>query len=128
MNIGLDSMRKYGVTYCLIMASLVKKIIKGKRYYYAVESKRVNGKPRIVNQIYLGTVETILKKIESSERPIEVEAKEFGTVAALWQQAQELGLAEIIDDIVPQKSHQKSLLAPSIVPFAPKAKTASATG
>lgn len=106
-NIVLDNMVEKLVSYCLIMASLIKKTIKGKRYYYAVESKRIDGKPRIVNQIYLGTVETILKKIESSERPIEVEAKEFGTVAALWQQAQELRLVEIIDDIVPQKSHRQ---------------------
>jgi transposase len=107
MNIFVDSIPRYVVLYSLIMASLVKKIIKGNRYYYAVESKRVNGKPRIVKQIYLGTVETILNKINSSEKPIEVEAKEFGTVATLWQQAQELGLIEIIDDIIPQKSHRE---------------------
>jgi transposase len=88
------------------MASLIKKTIKGNNYYYAVESKRVNGKPRIVKQVYLGTVETILRKIHSSEKPIEVEAKEFGTVAALMQQAQELGLIELIDEVVPQKSHR----------------------
>lgn len=107
MMIFVDNMLRCDVMYNLIMASLVKKIINGNRYYYAVESKRVNGKPRIVNQIYLGTVETILKKIQSSEKPTEVEAKDFGAVAALWQQAQELGLIEIIDDIVPQKSHRE---------------------
>jgi len=89
------------------MASLIKKYIKGKPYYYAVESKRVNGKPRIVNQIYLGTVETILHKIQSTQKPVEVQAKGFGTVAALWQQAQELDLINIIDEIVPQKSHRQ---------------------
>lgn len=39
------------------MASIIKKIKKGRPYYYAVESKRVEGKPRIVWQKYLGTVE-----------------------------------------------------------------------
>jgi hypothetical protein len=41
------------------MASLVKKIVKGHAYYYLVESGRVNGKPRIVRQQYLGTLENI---------------------------------------------------------------------
>ena len=39
------------------MASLVKKMVKGHAYYYLVESGRVNGKPRIVRQQYLGTLE-----------------------------------------------------------------------
>ncbi len=95
------------IVYFLIMASLVKKVMKGKKYYYAVESKRVDGKPRIVNQVYLGTADTILKKIQAAEEPIEVETKEFGASAALWQQVQELGLTEIIDNIIPQKSHRQ---------------------
>lgn len=31
-----------------IMASITKKIKEGRPYYYAVESKRIDGKPRIV--------------------------------------------------------------------------------
>ena len=42
------------------MAYLKIKKIKGKNYYYAVESQRVNGKPRTVNQIYLGPVEQLI--------------------------------------------------------------------
>lgn len=34
------------------MASLCKKVIKGKPYYYAVVSKRINGKPKIFHQTY----------------------------------------------------------------------------
>ena len=106
-NFSLDKVLASVVMYYLTMASLVKKHIKRKPYYYAVESKRVNGKPRIVNQTYLGSVETILKKIHSSEKAIEVEVKQFGTVVSLWQQAQELELVKIIDTIVPQKSHRE---------------------
>jgi hypothetical protein len=43
------------------MTSIISKIKKGKKYYYAVDSARVNGKSRIVKQIYLGTVESILE-------------------------------------------------------------------
>ena len=39
------------------MASLVAKKKGNKLYYYVVESARVEGKPRIVHQAYLGTAE-----------------------------------------------------------------------
>jgi len=45
------------------MPSIIKKKIKGNIYYYYAESKRVNGKPRYVNQKYLGKAETLLEKI-----------------------------------------------------------------
>ena len=51
----------------LNMASIICKK-RGKRsYYYYVESARINGKPRITNQKYLGTAETILEKMALSK-------------------------------------------------------------
>jgi len=47
------------------MASIVKKRIGGRFYYYIVETKRVKGQPRIVKQVYLGTPDNILKRLES---------------------------------------------------------------
>jgi hypothetical protein len=44
------------------MATLLKKIIKGRTYYYAVESARVNGKPRLVKQVYLGSLEAMIDR------------------------------------------------------------------
>ena len=41
------------------MASLSHKMIKGHKYYYARVCKRVNGKPKIVETHYLGTVDKI---------------------------------------------------------------------
>ena len=51
------------------MPSIIKKTKKGKAYYYAVQSKRVNGKPRIVGQKYLGSVEAIVKRMEETAAP-----------------------------------------------------------
>jgi len=51
------------------MASIIKKNIKGKIYYYYVESKRVDGKPRIVNQKYLGSAEAVLEKLAAATTP-----------------------------------------------------------
>jgi hypothetical protein len=57
----------------VVMPALIKKIKNGKAYYYIVQSARVNGKPRIVWQKYLGSVATILERYEktSREKPCE---------------------------------------------------------
>jgi hypothetical protein len=39
--------------------SLIKKKKANTIYYYVVESARVDGKPRIVHQTYLGTAERV---------------------------------------------------------------------
>jgi hypothetical protein len=45
------------------MASIIKKTIRGRTYYYARECKRVNGKPKIVWQKYLGRLEDIITAV-----------------------------------------------------------------
>ena len=87
------------------MATVIKKIKKGRPYYYAVESKRVEGKPRIVWQKYLGTVEAIVRRAEQTQppRPRETIIFEAGGVAALLRIAQRLGLLELINSIVKKR-------------------------
>jgi hypothetical protein len=43
------------------MAHIIKKMKNGRPYYYVRETARVDGKPRVVTQIYLGTIERILE-------------------------------------------------------------------
>ena len=45
------------------MASLTKKKINGRTYYYARECKRINSKPKIVWQKYLGRLEDIVTAV-----------------------------------------------------------------
>ncbi|MGC9337976.1 MAG: IS1634 family transposase [Candidatus Cloacimonadia bacterium] len=87
------------------MASLIKKIKKGHSYYYAVESARVNGKPRIVWQKYLGTLDSIVKQHEKSRpaAPKEAVLFEAGAVAALLRITQRLGVLEVVNKIVPKR-------------------------
>lgn len=93
------------------MAAIIKKIKKGKPYYYAVESGRVDGKPRITWQKYLGTVEGIIKMAEGAEpeSPREVDIFELGGTAALLGIAQRLGLEELIDEVVPKREQGPSV-------------------
>jgi len=87
------------------MASIIKKMKKGRPYYYAVESGRVNGEPRIVWQKYLGTVEGMVRRAErvSPPQPREAVIFEAGGVAAMLCIAQRLGLLELINAVTPKR-------------------------
>lgn len=93
------------------MASIIKKKKKGRWYYYAAESGRVNGKPRIVWQKYLGTVDAIVKRAEGAAPPKPKEAVIFeaGGVAALLRIAQRLGVIELIDEAAPKRDQGPSV-------------------
>ena len=56
------------------MASLVAKKKANKLYYYVVESARVDGKPRIVHQTYLGTAEKVAALVRDRTAPVPLEA------------------------------------------------------
>ncbi|MDR2815792.1 MAG: IS1634 family transposase [Proteiniphilum sp.] len=84
------------------MPTLTKRKNKGHYYYYLVESARVNGKPRIVSQKYLGTAENIAKSVEFMSKggipePEFSKVYEFGAVSALFDLAERLGIGEIIE-------------------------------
>lgn len=84
---------------------LTKKRVRGHIYWYLVESRRVDGKPRIVWQRYLGKADDLAARLVSSPTPGDVVVAEFGAIAALLAIANRLGLEEIIDTVVP-KRHQ----------------------
>jgi len=83
------------------MAHIHKKMKKGRPYYYVRETARVDGKPKVVNQIYLGTVERIRdlamgKGFECKKLAVQ----EFG---ALWLANlidDEVGLVNLIDSVI----------------------------
>jgi transposase len=84
------------------MAYLVGKKQKGKTYYYLTESARVNGKPRIVSQHYLGSAEEIAQRLSESGpgEPDRSRHLAFGDVAAVWGVLDRLGVVEMIDEVV----------------------------
>jgi len=87
------------------MASLTKKIIRGKPYYYLRESRRVNGKPKIVSTIYLGPPQRLLDRLLRPE-PATVALAEFGASAAVFALAQSLEVVATIDRYVPKRGGQ----------------------
>ncbi len=92
------------------MASLIKKLKKGIPYYYVVESKRINGKPRIVEQHYLGTADKIFKLCQKKSAPVanEVALTRIGPLA-LWEVACSVKLPEMIDAAFPKRDQGASV-------------------
>ena len=80
------------------MPSIVGKRRGKQTYYYLVESARVDGKPRIVSQEYLGTAEEVTARLRGTGagEPDRTQHKRFGDVAAAWGLCQQLGVTEII--------------------------------
>ena len=88
------------------MASIVGKKQDGRTYYYLVESARVNGKPRIVSQQYLGSADEVAAKLAGTGagEPVRTQHKGFGDLAAVWAMLERLDVAGVIDQVVPRRS------------------------
>ena len=84
------------------MAFIVGKKQDGKTYYYLAESARVNGKPRIVSQRYLGSAEEIAARLSETGpgEPDRTRHLAFGDLAAVWGMLERLGVAGIVDEVV----------------------------
>jgi transposase len=88
------------------MASIVGKRQGNQTYYYLVESARVDGKPRIVSQQYLGSSVEVMAKLAGSStgEPVRTQHKSFGDVAAVWSVLERLDVAGVIDAVVSRRS------------------------
>src|SRR5664279_612278 len=83
------------------MASIVGKKRGNQTYYYLVESARVDGKPRIVAQEYLGSAQEVMDRLSGAGagRPERTQHKAFGDLAAVWGILDRLGVAGAIDEV-----------------------------
>jgi len=80
---------------------LYPKKIGGKTYWYLREMARVDGKPEMVSERYLGTAADIAAAMETRESaalPERTRHLAFGDVAAAWGLLEDLGVAAVIDE------------------------------
>ncbi|MGH3825792.1 MAG: IS1634 family transposase [Pseudonocardiaceae bacterium] len=85
------------------MASLYRKVINGKPYWYLREMARVEGKPKMVSERYLGSAADIAALLDAREavvRPERTRHLGFGDIAAAWGVLDRLGVVEVIDEVV----------------------------
>jgi transposase len=83
------------------MASLYKKVISGRPYWYLREMGWVDGKPKMISERYVGTaaeVEALLDAREERMLPERTRHLDFGAVAAAWGLLADLGVAAVIDE------------------------------
>ena len=87
------------------MAHLHKKMKKGRPYYYIREIARVDGKPTVVSQVYLGSLERMLALANcgsGDDSVAKIKVEEFG---ALWLANlidQDVDIAGMIDTVIPK--------------------------
>lgn len=100
------------------MASIQSKMSRGNKYWYIVESRRVNGKPRPVVLEYLGRPDDLLKRIRGLMQPLNTKSYAHGDVAALLKIAGDLDIVPLINKYIksprsymPQKPVRNHLTA-----------------
>jgi transposase len=84
------------------MASLYPKKVSGKTYWYLREMGRVDGKPKMISERYLGTAADIAAAMEGAGAamlPERTRHLAFGDVAAAWEMLEELQVAVVIDEV-----------------------------
>lgn len=82
------------------MATLQKRKSHGQTYWYIVESRRVNGKPRPVTLAYLGKAEDLFLRLTNQKSYI-LKSYSHGDNAALLNIANELQIVDIINRYLP---------------------------
>jgi transposase len=79
------------------MPTIQAKTSRGHKYWYIVESRRVNGKPRPIVLAYLGKPNDLLKRLQGLTENIKVKSYSHGAIAALLEVSQKLDIPSIIN-------------------------------
>ena len=79
------------------MATIQAKTSRGHEYWYIVESRRVNGKPRPIVLACLGKPLDLLRRLQGLTGPLRVKSYAHGAVAALLKVVAELQVADLIN-------------------------------
>ncbi len=79
------------------MATIQSKKSRGHKYWYIVESRRVNGKPRPIVLAYLGKPDDLLRRLQGLTSGLKLKSYSHGAVAALLDVASKLDVCNVIN-------------------------------
>lgn len=82
------------------MATIQSKRSRGHKYWYIVESRRVNGKPRPIVLEYLGRPDDLLKRLRGLTEGLRLKSYSHGAIAALLDVAHKLDICPLINQYV----------------------------
>jgi transposase len=89
------------------MAHFHVKKKKGRPYLYVREIARVDGKPKVVSQIYIGSPARVADLASGTQKgPVKIKVEEFGALWLAQQMDQDIELAGIVDNIVPRAARE----------------------
>lgn len=83
-----------------IMATIQAKKTNGHKYWYIVESRRVNGKPRPVVLEYLGKADDLLKRLQGTKGSYKLKSYSHGLTAKLLDVASILDICNVLNGFV----------------------------
>jgi len=83
-----------------LMATIQSKKSRGHKYWYIVESRRVNGKPRPIVLEYLGKPDDLLKRLQGLTKGLRLKSYSHGAIAALLDVAHKLDISSLINQYV----------------------------
>lgn len=87
------------------MASLQRKIVKGKEYWAIVESKRVNGKPRPIVIDYIGNRNKLMERLQNNSiSGCTLKSFSHGDTYALFKLARKIGIEDILAQVFPSQT------------------------
>ena len=86
--------------YTLIMATIQSKKSRGHKYWYIVESRRVNGKPRPIVLAYLGKADALLKRLHGLSDNMKLKSYSHGCICALLNVAGKLDIVTTINKYI----------------------------
>lgn len=90
------------------MAHFHVKKKKGRPYLYVREIARVNGKPKVISQVYVGSPERVAAMVQggAEQKAVVLKVQEFGSLWLAQQLDWDVDLASIIDGVVASGSRE----------------------
>ena len=89
------------------MANFHIKTKKGRPYLYVREIARVDGKPKVISQIYIGSPEKVAGLLVGKEADIlNLKVEEFGSLWLAHQIDRDIDLCSIVDSVVPRAERE----------------------
>jgi transposase len=89
------------------MAHFHVKTKKGRPYLYVREIARVDGKPKVVSQVYIGSPERVAELAKGPvDTTVKLRVEEFGALWLADQIDRDINLARIVDEVVPPATRE----------------------
>lgn len=81
---------------------------KGRPYLYVREIARVNGKPKVISQTYIGSPDRVINLTSDREKPLKtIKTEEFGALWLAKQIDKDIDICAIIDNVIPKAHREK---------------------